>query len=401
MDTHSRSILILSETMPLGGTTTFAFNLSAGLRDRGARDGMLWRAKVASLRELHPFAAAMAAGGHEVVAPDASCLLHEERIEHVYRACSEMRASCVVAALSSGSFDFLRYVPKGCLRVGMIQSDDECVYDLVESYLSWIDIVVGVSREICRKMESRLKGKRIPVVHQPYGVPMTGEPVRPAPAKPLRVLYLGRVSEEQKRIGLMCRVMKRTLAESSDLEWTIAGDGSDLPAMREAFANEPRVRFLGNVPYAQVPGVFPEQDVYFLCSDYEGLPLSLLESMGAGLVPVVSDLPSGISEVVNDGNGIRVPIHDEDGYIAGVLRLAKERELLAAMSLQARAEVRESHSTEAMARRWVEMLESHLPATAPEWKPACQATAPKELDGKWQFSPPMRPVRRLLKRMFK
>jgi hypothetical protein len=50
-----------------------------------------------------------------------------------------------------------------------------------------------------------------------------------------------------------------------------------------------------------------------------------------------------------------------------------------------------------MARRWVEMLEAHLPATAPVWPKTCRATAPMELQGDWRFSPTLRPIRRLLK----
>ena len=384
--------------MPLGGTSAFALNLCKGIGEVGK-----WKCVVGGLRGVGEIGEQMLEQGLPVFGSDSACLLHEDRIEYVYRECSKVSARAVVAALSSGPFDFLRYVPEDCLRIGMIQSDDESVYDLVESYLPWIDIVAGVSAEICRKMQVRLGNRMTPmVVAQPYGVPMPENKVVREAGGPLRVLYLGRVIEEQKRVGLMARVMKRTLAEVPEIRWTIAGDGPELGAMQAEFGAEPdRVRFLGNVPYAQVPGILPEHDLYFLCSDYEGLPLSLLESMGAGLVPVVSDLPSGISEVVNDGNGVRVPIHDEDGYAAAVIRLARDPELRAAMSVRASEAVRESHSTDAMARRWVEMLESHLPERVPVWNATCKATAPKELDGKWQFSAPMRPVRRLLKRMFK
>lgn len=394
MKKNQLSIVVLSETMPLGGTSTFALNIC-----RGMTDTTRWNCVAAGLREIGEIGVQIQGQGLHVFGPAAACLLHEERIEHVYRECSKLSASAVVAALSSGAFDFLRYVPEGCLRIGMIQSDDGCVYDLVERYLPWIDIVCGVSQEICRKMEARLGSRRIPVIHQPYGVPMpTSDPVRSANA-PLRVLYLGRVIEEQKRVGLMARVMWRTLAEIPDLRWTVAGDGPDLARMREDFSGErERVSFLGGVPYQDVPAVVASHDAYFLCSDYEGLPLSLLESMGAGLVPVVSNLPSGISEVVNDENGIRVDCDDEAGYSNGIIRLATDSTLRAAMSRRASVQVRESHSTGAMAQRWVNMLESHLPAQVPQWKPSCKATAPMELDGQWKFSPAMRPVRKLLKR---
>jgi glycosyltransferase involved in cell wall biosynthesis len=391
------TLVVLSETLPLGGTATFVMNLCRGMSRRED-----WQCVAAGLRGLDEIGAQIRKEGLPVLAPHAAAVLHEERIEDLYRQCALLQPRAVAAGLGSGSFDFLRYVPDGCLRVGMIQSDDECVYDLVESYLPWIDIVVGVSSEICRKMLGRLGNRTTPaVVAQAYGVPMPENPACISSGGPLRVLFLGRVIEAQKRVGLMARVMKRTLAEVPEIRWTIAGDGPELGAMQAEFAAEPdRVRFLGNVPYAQVPGILPEHDVYFLCSDYEGLPLSLLESMGAGLVPVASDLPSGISEVVNDGNGIRVPIHDEDGYVAALIRLSRDPELRAAMSVRASEEVRESHSTDAMVRRWVEMLEAQLPDRLPSWNTTCTATAPKELDGNWQFSPPMRPVRRLLKRMF-
>ncbi len=396
MPTPAKTLVVLSETLPLGGTATFVMNLCRGMSHRED-----WTCVGAGLRGLDEIGAQIRKEGLTILAPDAATVLHEERIEDLYRQCAPLQPRAVAAGLGSGSFDFLRYVPAGCLRIGMIQSDDECVYDLVESYLPWIDIVAGVSTEICRKMQVRLGSRTTPVVvAQPYGVPMPESPVTVSSGGPLKVLFLGRVIEAQKRVGLMARVMKRTLAEVPEIRWTIAGDGPELAAMKADFAaEEERVRFLGNVPYAQVPGILPEHHVYFLCSDYEGLPLSLLESMGAGLVPVASDLPSGISEVVNDGNGIRVPIHDEDGYAAAVIRLAREPELRAAMSVRASEEVRESHSTAAMARRWVEMLEAHLPDRPPVWGETCRATAPKELQGDWRFASCLRPIRRLLKRL--
>jgi glycosyltransferase involved in cell wall biosynthesis len=395
MDNSRKNLLILSETLPLGGTATFVLNLCRGMAAQES-----WNCTAAGLRKLGEIGTQIRKAGFTILVPRDFSSLHEERIEDLYQQCAALNPRAVVAGLGSGAFDFLRYVPSGCLRIGMIQSDDECVYDLVERYLPWLDIVAGVSQEICRKMEARLGVGGIPVVHQPYGVPMPDSPPPRTTGGPLRVLYLGRVIEAQKRVGLMARVMQSTLQQVPDIRWTIAGDGPELAAMKQRFANDAdRVNFLGSVPYAEVPAILPEHDVYFLCSDYEGLPLSLLESMGAGLVPVVSDLPSGISEVVNDRNGIRVDIDDEAGYADAVVRLARDRNLLASMSVCAGDEVRQSHSTEAMARRWVDMLEARLPPELPQWQATCKATSPMELDGQWRFSPALRPVRRMLKRL--
>lgn len=395
MDATLKQIVVLSEVLPLGGTSTFVLNLCAGLESTNG-----WRGAAAGLRETGDLGKQIRDAGLRMFSPPAGSLLHEERIESIYGYAKSLSARAVVAGLGSGSFDFLRYVPQGCLRIGIIQSDDACVYDLVERYLPWLDIICGVSLEICRKMELRLTGRRVPVVHQPYGVPFSDEIPPHRNIQTMKVLYLGRIIEEQKRVRLMSRVMKLTLEQNPNIQWTIAGAGPDLEMMKTEFAADAdRIRFLGGIPYHEVPHVVASHDVYFLCSDYEGLPLSLLESMGAGLVPVVSDLASGISEVVNDSNGIRIPIHDEVGYSNALLKLAAEPELRMSMSRNASAEVRESHSTHAMASRWERMLDTHLPDKLPIWPPTCRATTPMELDGQWRFSPALRSVRKLLKRL--
>ena len=135
----------------------------------------------------------------------------------------------------------------------------------------------------------------------------------------------------------------------------------------------------------------------FIClaSDYaKGLPLSLLEAMGEGLVPVVSDLPSGIPEVVNDGNGILVPIDDVTGYARGIIHLHEHRGELAAKSLAARARVKAEFSVEAMTERWLSVFSKAFPQIG-EWPSRWKIQAPLPARHPIYFSPPMRVIRRL------
>jgi hypothetical protein len=121
--------------------------------------------------------------------------------------------------------------------------------------------------------------------------------------------------------------------------------------------------------------------------------------MGRGLVPVVSDLPSGISEVVNAENGIRLSPDDEGGFADALIALASDRARLIRLSAAAAAGVRETHSTHAMARRWQTMLEAHLPDCDPAWASACKATAPLEVCGRWRYYKALRPLRKFVKRI--
>jgi glycosyltransferase involved in cell wall biosynthesis len=140
-------------------------------------------------------------------------------------------------------------------------------------------------------------------------------------------------------------------------------------------------------------------DVILLPSAYEGLPLSLLEAMAHGVVPVVSDLPSGIREVVNSETGILVDPKNVDGYAAAILELDSDREDLAKKGLAASRLVRSSFSCETMADRWLKMLRE-LPSATTEW-PVTQTVRYSIMMRRVgiSFLPAFRPVGKLINRV--
>jgi glycosyltransferase involved in cell wall biosynthesis len=111
------------------------------------------------------------------------------------------------------------------------------------------------------------------------------------------------------------------LADLTELPWSMqfVGDGPELEACRAAVAARPslsgRVAFLGHRD--DVAEVLAAADIGILWSRYEGLPMSVMEYMRAGLCCVASDLP-----------GVRVLLGDEP---AGVV-VGSDAELVSALS---------------------------------------------------------------------
>jgi glycosyltransferase involved in cell wall biosynthesis len=340
--------------LDLGGSTTFLLNLATELQSRRIPNLIL------SFENEHPLDADFAARGIQVVTQDHRHSVFEDRMTNVYSKLRAFAPTHVIACLSPESFEALRYVPSGIPRFGMVQSDDPCVYETLRAYAPYMDATIGVSQKSAQMLRETKPLASRPVHYLPYGIPVSLPPAPrlSQPGSRLRVLYLGRLDNVQKRVRLLTRIQEQLLESKIPLSWTIAGEGIERSFLETAMTNNElqTVSFTGTVAYGDVPLLLQRHDILLLPSGFEGLPLSLLEAMMAGVVPVVSDLPSGIREVVNEANGILVQPDNIEGYAKGIEKLHFDRKLLAEMATNARIPVVKNFSTTAMADRWVQVL---------------------------------------------
>ena len=99
--------------------------------------------------------------------------------------------------------------------------------------------------------------------------------------------------------------------------------------------------------------------MFALTSEFEGLPLSLLESLSAGLVPVVTEIKSGITEILSHGeNSMLSPVGDADAMAANFLKLADDPEMFERLSNASRQTLHDKKLTAGdMADQYVEILD--------------------------------------------
>lgn len=93
-----------------------------------------------------------------------------------------------------------------------------------------------------------------------------------------------------------------------------------------------------------------------LLSDYEGLPIALMEAMACGVVPICLRIRSGIPELVEDGvTGLLVSDRSDD-FVAAVWRLRYEPQLWEKLSKAARAKIEAEYSNEVCTASWEAFL---------------------------------------------
>ena len=92
-------------------------------------------------------------------------------------------------------------------------------------------------------------------------------------------------------------------------------------------------------------------DVFVLPSIQEGLGLSAMEAMAAG-VPVIGSNVGGVYSLIKDGQtGILVPSQDSSALAAAILKLLKDKALALKMAKAAKELIREKFSLQDMAKK--------------------------------------------------
>ena len=135
---------------------------------------------------------------------------------------------------------------------------------------------------------------------------------------PFRVVYIGRIEEEQKRILDTVKGMVEVLKKLPEVEFDIYGSGNCVDAVKQIIDNDAKgikIFYKGVVPNENIFEIISKYQSFILLSDYEGLPISLLEAMSCGLVPICTNIKSGVNQVVIAGEtGFLVNNRDSDVF---------------------------------------------------------------------------------------
>lgn len=158
----------------------------------------------------------------------------------------------------------------------------------------------------------------------------------------------------QKRPDLFLDAAQRLLRARDDVHFVVAGDGPLAPTVRERSGPlGERVHVVGHTD--EVPALLAASDVFVLPSDFEGLPITVLEALRAG-VAVVATAVDGTCEVVRDGDtGLLVPPGDGPALAEAIGRLLDDSDLRSALSKAGSAYVKGRFTAPVLARRTEEV----------------------------------------------
>ena len=159
------------------------------------------------------------------------------------------------------------------------------------------------------------------------------------------------VFRTQKRLHHWLQLAGRLYADNKNLHFVIVGDGPEEAVLRQQIAAA------GMDDVISLPGRIQEvrpwlgaMDVYLMTSEFEGLPIAMLEAMSMEL-PVVATQAGGIGEAITDGSeGFLSPVTEWERLETPLRNLIADPTLRKQIGQGARTRVQKEFSVERMAR---------------------------------------------------
>jgi glycosyltransferase involved in cell wall biosynthesis len=200
------------------------------------------------------------------------------------------------------------------------------------------DLATANNRYMAREMVRKLGAERAQVQHIVLGVErafldLPGASVNarlPEPDHAPAVISTRSLDSPLYNVDVVVRAMARVRKAAPAARLVVAGEGRLRPrleALAERLGLGDTVRFVGSLPRDAFRDALAGAEVFVSVPSSDATSVALLQAMGVGCFPVVSDLPSQQELVEHGITGLRVPVRDADALADAIVRALEDREL--------------------------------------------------------------------------
>lgn len=151
--------------------------------------------------------------------------------------------------------------------------------------------------------EYGIKKERIPIIYNGIDLSKCQPKTDYSVNGNFKILHIGRFAEAKNHIGLL-KAFKIFHDKHPDSELWLIGDGERRAEIGQYVVENKlveAVKFLGL--QSNVYGYLHDADIFTLPSNYEGIPMTLIEAMGTGL-PIVATAVGGVPDMLDCNNSI-------------------------------------------------------------------------------------------------
>jgi glycosyltransferase involved in cell wall biosynthesis len=263
--------------------------------------------------------------------------------------------------------------------IAVAHSDQDHYYKLLTYYEPIISKFVGVSDKICQRLRCLLPSRLNDICKLMYPVAVLNESRKPDHKKTLTITYAGRIQQQQKRILDLIVLSDLLALKKGTYHFKIAGDGPQLAQLTEHFEKKEysnvSIEFLGLVAHERMTDLWASSDISILFSEFEGMSISMLESMGQGCVPIVTDVSGSKEKITHGQTGFIVTVGDVGSMAQIITDLDADKARVQQISNACISSVRDYHGFDTYDQEFVKIMRKCMSGPSARW-PGTKAIVP-------------------------
>ncbi|HXP49307.1 MAG TPA: glycosyltransferase family 4 protein, partial [Bacteroidia bacterium] len=174
----------------------------------------------------------------------------------------------------------------------------------------------------------------------------------------IKFVHVSALDNAQKNISGIINVFRRIHNVFPNTELTIVGDGTEKNRLEELGKSAGAVHFVGKKEKGELAEILQNSDAFVLFSNYETQAIVLLEALCCG-IPVIATRAGGISEYVNERNGILIDAKNEEQLFEAMSIIVTNRDKFNSPE-DIRASVADKVNAKAIAKQFVEVYNKVL-----------------------------------------
>jgi len=209
----------------------------------------------------------------------------------------------------ASTMDFFRKITLKCRVWIVLHGDYQYYYDTAKKFGLWADEIFAVNQHLKTTVERNFR-HRVQCHYLPAAAPKWSAPE--LSEKKEKIIFVGRKTK-QKGAHLIPLIDAFLQKKGLSCEWSIVTSGdkldndveADLMEWQETESSN-RIAFHQNIGRDAIRNEYSESSIFILPSQAEGFPVSLIEAMNQGCVPIifnygpdaVNQMPLSLSEFV-------------------------------------------------------------------------------------------------------
>lgn len=218
--------------------------------------------------------------------------------------------------------------------VQVLHGDFDYYYDLSAKHGDTVDAFICISPKIFQSLNRKLSSRKDDIYYLNFPVPDVATSRKQHHSIHL-IYYVRDLQDDRKQFSTIIEIARQLESREKKYFFTIAGGGTTHDDFFKIWPAEMKsqVNYVGVKTNQEIIAMLPGQDIFLLPSLSEGFPVSLVEAMKAGVVPLITDWDGAVDDLVSPGiTGYYFKTGASAEYAACIKMLDENRILLQQLS---------------------------------------------------------------------